>query len=318
MRAAFLFLMGLLIAPAVAAENYPIRPVQIVVPYAPGGTGDVIARQLAKKFEEHFKQPFIVLNKPGASGTIGAANAARAQPDGYTLLLGYTSEIAIEPFLNPTSYNSKSFEPIAVAGETPLLLIGQKNLAAKSLHDLVDLVRSKPGNSTYASAGFGSPAHIAGELLNRDAKLVIRHIPYKGGAEAVAAVLGGQVDIYFTGLPPAMSLVRNGNIKAFAVTGEQRSNALPDVPTMRESGFANFDLSGWFALFAPVGTPADVLAQLRLATSAALADPVVQEVLNKNGVELHPDPTKQVGQFIDAESSKYRNLITELAIKPDR
>lgn len=115
-----------------------------------------------------------------------------------------------------------------------------------------------------------------------------------------------------------MSLVRNGNIKAFAVTGAQRSKALPDVPTMQESGFANFDLSGWFALFAPVGTPADVLAQLRSTTSAALADPVVQEVLNKNGVELHPDPTKQVRQFIDAESAKYRNLITELAIKTDR
>jgi tripartite-type tricarboxylate transporter receptor subunit TctC len=240
------------------------------------------------------------------------------QPDGYTLLLGYTSEIAIEPFLNSTSYNSKSFEPIAVAGETPLLLIGQKSLAAKSLREFIDIVRSNPEKFTYASAGFGSPAHIAGELVNRDAKTVIRHIPYKGGAEAVAAVLGGQVDIYFTGLPPAMPLVRNGNIKAFAVTGERRSKALPDVPTMQESGFGNFDLSGWFALFAPRGTPPDVLNQLRAATRTALADPVIQEVLNKNGVELRPNPTTQVQQFIDAESSKYRNLINELAIKTVR
>lgn len=315
MRAVFLFIVCLIISPAVAAENYPARPVQIVVPYAPGGTGDVIARQIAQKLGEHFKQSFIVLNKPGASGTIGAAHVARTQADGYTLLLGYTSEIAIEPFLHSTSYNSKSFEPIAIAGETPLLLIGQKNLAAKNMRELIDLIRSKPEHFTYASAGFGSPAHIAGELLNRDAKLKMRHIPYKGGAEAVAAVLGDQVDIYFTGLPPAMPLVKNGNIKAFAVTGAQRSKALPDVPTMRESGFANFDLSGWFALFAPTGTPTDVLVQLRSATRAALADPVVQEVLNKNGVEIRPDPTADVQEFVDFEAAKYRNLISELSIQ---
>jgi len=318
MRVVILLLTGLLVSPAAAVETYPTRPVDIVVPYAPGGTGDTIARQLAQKLEEHFGKPFVVFNKPGGSGTIGAGYVARAHPDGYTLLLGYTSEIAIEPIVSSTSYNSKSFEPIAVAGETPLLLIGKKDLAAKSMQEFIDLVRSKPADFTYASAGFGSPAHIAGELLNRDAKVGIRHIPYKGGAEAVAAVLGGHVDIYFTGMPPAVPLVRNGDIRAFAVTGERRSKALPDVPTMRESGFANFDLSGWFALFAPIGTPADVLVQLRSATRAALADPAVQKVLNNNGVELRSDPTAQVREFIDTESTKYRNIITELAIKADK
>ena len=318
MRAAILILIWLLIGEAASAESYPTRPVEIVVPYGPGGTGDVIARQLAKKLGEHFGETFLVLNKPGAAGTLGAAIVARAPADGYMLLLGYTSEIAIEPFLRPTTYDLKSFEPIAVAGVTPLLLIGQKNLGAGSMRDLVDIIRSKPENFTYASAGFGSPAHIAGELLKRDGKLAIRHIPYKGGADAVAAVLGGQVDIYFTGLPPAMSLVRNGNIKAFAITGEQRSRALPDVPTMHESGFANFNLSGWFALFAPKGTPQGVLDPLRAAVSSALADPTVQAVLNKNGVELRPDPTANVRQFVDAESTMYRNLITELAIKADK
>jgi tripartite-type tricarboxylate transporter receptor subunit TctC len=315
MRAVVLFLAALLISSAASAETYPTRPVELVVPYGPGGTGDVIARQLAKKLEEHFGKPFVVLNKPGAAGTIGAAYVARAQPDGYTLLLGYTSEIAIEPFLNATAYNSKSFEPIVVAGETPLLLIGQKNLSAGSLGVFLNLARSKPENYTYASAGFGSPAHIAGELLNRDAKVGIRHIPYKGGAEAVTAVLGGHIDIYFTGMPPAMPLVRSGDVTAFAVTGAQRSKALPDVPTMGESGFANFDLSGWFAFFAPAGTPAEVLVQLRSAAGVALADPAVKALLNKNGVEIRSDPTAQVHEFIESEAAKYRKLIAELAIK---
>jgi tripartite-type tricarboxylate transporter receptor subunit TctC len=318
MRFVVLFLIGLVAGPAFAAETYPTRPVDIVVPYGPGGTGDAIARQLAKKLEEHFGKPFVVLNKPGGAGTIGAGYVARAKPDGHTLLLGYTSEIAIEPIVNSTTYDAKSFEPIAVAGETPLLLIGRNNLAAKDMREFIDLVRSRPENYTYASAGFGSPAHIAGELLNRDAKVGIRHIPYKGGADAVAAVLGAHVDIYFTGMPPAMALVNNGDIKAFAVTGEKRSKALPDVPTMQESGFANFDLSGWFALFAPAGTPADVLDRLRAAAREALADPGVQALLNKSGVEIRSDPTAQVRAFVDAESNKYRTLITELAIKADK
>jgi len=314
MRAIVLLLLALLATHAVA-DDYPAGRVDIVVPYGPGGTGDVIARQLARKLEEHFGKPFIILNKPGAAGTLGATQVSRAAPDGYTLLLGYTSEIAIEPFLNASSYTPKSFEPIAIAGETPLLLIGRKNLSATNISALIELVRAKPGDFTFASAGFGSPAHIAGELFNRDSKLSVRHIPYKGGADAVSAVLGGHVDMYFTGLPPAMSLVRNGNIHAYAVTGAHRSKALPEVPTMVESGFSDFSLSGWFALLAPAGTPSSVLDKLRQATAGALSDPAVQEVLNKNGVEIYPDPTGRVRQFVDGESAKYQNLIATLGLR---
>ena len=315
MRIAILALFCLLTGSANAVDNYPSRRVDLIVPYGPGGTGDVIARQLAKKFEDRFGEPFVVLNKPGAAGTLGATYVARAQPDGYTLLLGYTSEIAIEPFLRSIGYNSTNFEPIAIAGETPLLLIGRKALPADNVHELISTIRANPEAFTYASAGYGSPAHIASELLNRDAKIAVRHIPFKGGAEAVAAVLGSQVDVYFTGMPPAMPLVKNGNIKAFVVTGERRSKALPNIPTMAESGFSNFDLSGWFSLFAPQGTPPDILMRLRIAAADALADASVQEILNKHGVEISPEPTKEVQKFVDAESRKYRKLIDELGIK---
>jgi tripartite-type tricarboxylate transporter receptor subunit TctC len=315
MRMAVLALLSFLIGPAIASDIYPSRRVEIIVPYGPGGTGDVIARQLAKKFGDQLGEPFVVLNKPGAAGTLGATYVARAQPDGYTLLLGYTSEIAIEPFLKSIGYDSTNFEPIAIAGETPLLLIGRKTLPADNMQELLSIIRTKPDAFTYASAGYGSPAHIASELLNRDAKITVRHIPFKGGAEAVAAVLGAQVDVYFTGMPPAVPLVQNGNIKAFALTGERRSKALPDVPTMAESGFSNFELSGWFSLFAPKRTPPDILVRLRTAAADALADISVQQALNKNGVEIDPEPTKGVDRFIAAESRKYRKLIDELGIK---
>ena len=318
MRAAVLLLLGLLAGPAVAADNYPGRTVEIVVPYGPGGTGDVIARQLAKKFEERFGKAFIVVNKPGGAGIMGAASVARAQADGHTLLLGYVLEVAIAPYLGATGYETSSFEPIAIAGETPLLLVGRKTLAANTMSELIETLRSKPQQFTYAGTGRGAPSHIAGELLKRQAKLDIRQVPYRGGAQAVADVLGGHVDIYFSGMPPAVPLVRNGDIKAFAVTGERRADTLPDVPTMKESGFANFDLSGWFALFAPKGTPAAVLDQLRAATLAALADRNVLEALNQNGVEVRANPTERVQEFIGAESGKYRNLIAELGIEAEK
>ena len=318
MRAAVLLLLGILAGPAAAAESYPGRTVEIVVPYGPGGTGDIIARQLARKFEEQFGKAFIVVNKPGGAGILGASSVARAQADGHSLLLGYTLEIAIAPFLGATGYETSSFEPIAIAGETPLLLIGRKTLAANTMRELIEVLRSSPQPFTYAGTGRGAPSHLAGELLKRQAKLDIRQVPYRGGAQAVADVLGGHVDIYFSGMPPAVPLVRNGDIKAFAVTGERRSSALPDVPTMTESGFASFDLSGWFALFAPKGTPAGVLEQLRAATRSALSDKSVQETLNQNGVDVRPNPTERVREFIDAESGKYRNLIAELGIEAEK
>lgn len=317
MRVVVLFILSLFAAPAIAADAYPSRPVEIIVPYGPGGTGDVIARQLADKLGKRFGQSFLVLNKPGAAGTIGAAFVARSQPDGYTLLLGYTSEISIEPFLRSVGYDSTDFEPIAVAGETPLLLVGRKTLEAITMRELLALVKAKPDAFTYASAGYGSPAQIASELLNRDANIQVRHVPYKGGAEAVTAVLGSQVDMYFSGMPPAVPLVKNGNIKAFAVTGARRSQALPDVPTMGEVGFKDFDLSGWFTLFAPKGTPPDILDKLRVATADALGDSTIQQVLNKNGVEILSEPTKNVEQFIEGETGKYHKLIVELGIKED-
>jgi tripartite-type tricarboxylate transporter receptor subunit TctC len=315
MRSILLAAAAAFLGGGVEAQTYPTRSVEIVVPYGPGGTGDVIARQLARKLEARFRQPFVVLNKPGAVGALGAGLVARSEPNGYTLLLGYTSEVAIAPSLGQASYEVTDFEPIALAGTTPLVLVGTKTLPAGSFAELVETFRSRPDQFSYASAGNGSPAHIAGELLNRDAKIGLRHVPYRGGAQAVNDVVGGHVAVYFSGMPPAVPLVQSGDLKAFFVTGPARSPALPNVPTAEEAKLPGFDLSGWFAFLAPRGLPPHILQQLREASREALQDSEIRAALAGLGVEARPIAEDRVADYLAEESSKYRRLVAALGIK---
>ncbi|HEY8609993.1 MAG TPA: tripartite tricarboxylate transporter substrate binding protein [Roseomonas sp.] len=297
------------------AQGDDSSPLQVVVPYGPGGTGDVIARALAPHLSESLRRNVVIVNRPGATGMIGADSVARAAPDGRTLLLGYTSEVAINPDLYPSArYKISDFAPVSLAGVTPLVLVARADLPSATLREFVAAAKAQPGRFNYASAGAGSPAHIAGELLLRRAGLRMTHVPYRGGAPAVMDVLAKNVDIYFSGMPPAVPHVLSGAIRAYAVTGTARSPALPAVPTMDEAGFADFDLSGWFGFLAPAGTPSPTILRQATAVRDALARPDVAEVLRQQGIEPRPTSPEAFGTFLTGEAAKYRDLVQQLSI----
>ena len=310
-------LLALFMGTAAAAETYPSKPVEIVLPYGGGGSGDLIARQLAKRFQERFGQPFVVIYKPGASGAIGADAVAKAKPDGYTLLLGYATEVILVPMLrSETKYTPKSFEPVAMAGTSALALVGRNDIPARNMRELVTYFQ-KSGQGSYASVGFGSPQNIAGELFNQSANVKLIQIPYKSGQNAIADLVGGRVDIYFAGVPGALGIIQADRMKAFAVTGSKRVQVLPEVESTTEAGFPEFDLSGWFALFAPAGTPPEIVAELQSATEEALQDKELQAVFAQSGIEAEMMSGPALRSFIDDETSKYQRLIKRLDIKSE-
>jgi tripartite-type tricarboxylate transporter receptor subunit TctC len=299
-------------ATAAAAQGYPTRTIEIVVAYGPGGSTDLVARALAQKFQERLGQSAVVLNKAGGSGTIGATIAARANPDGYTLYVGYTSETVIVPQLaKGIKYSVDDFEPIAVTGLVPLVLITSKNIRAGNLRELIEELRAQPGKFTYGG-GIASPPHVMGAWFNRLNNLNVTHVPYRGGGQAVADVVGGHIDLFFAGLAAAKGAIDSGAVKAFAVTGDVRSSALPNVPTFKEAGVKDFELASWNVLLAPKGTPADVLAVLRRETMFALADAKVRELYAAQGVEA--SPTQDVKAFLAKERDDYGRVVRDLGI----
>jgi tripartite-type tricarboxylate transporter receptor subunit TctC len=299
-------------ATAVVAQGYPTRTIEIVVAYGPGGSTDLVARALAQKFQERLGQSTVVLNKAGGSGTIGATVAARAAPDGYTLYVGYTSETVIVPQLaKGIKYSVDDFEPIAVTGLVPLVLITSRNIRAGNLRELIEELRAQPGKFTYGG-GIASPPHVMGAWFNRLNNLNVTHVPYRGGGQAVADVVGGHIDMFFAGLAAAKGAIDSGAVKAFAVTGDARSSALPSVPTFKEAGVKDFELASWNVLLAPKGTPADVLALLRQETMFALADPKVRELYTAQGVEA--SPTQDVKAFLAKERDDYGRVVRDLGI----
>ena len=307
-------LVALLAAlPAAAwAAPYPTRPVEIVVPYGAGGSTDLVARTLAQRLEARLGQPVVVINKPGASGTIGVMSVMRAEPDGYTLLLGFTTELAVMPRMSKAAkYSMANFTPIAVTGDVPLVMIGAKRLQSTTLHDLLAEIRAAPGKFTYGG-GLGSPSHISGAWMNRVAGLNVVHVPYKGGAQAVTDVIGGHIDIFYGGLAAAKGAVDAGAVKAFAQTGATRSTALPNVATFIEAGLPDFDVGSWNVLLAHKGTPAEVVERLKAEVTAALATPQVRDLLKKQGVE--PPRSNDPVKFLADEEQKFERLVRETGV----
>ena len=297
---------------AAQTARYPSRTIEIVVAYGAGGSTDLVARALAQKFQDRLGQSVVVLNKPGGSGTIGATGAARANPDGYTLYVGYTSETVVVPQLSKNAkYSIDDFEPIAVTGLVPLVLIASKNVRAGNLQQLIEEVRAQPGKFTYGG-GIASPPHIMGAWFNRLNNLNVVHVPYRGGGQAVADVVGGHIDMFYAGLAAAKSAIDSGAVKALAVTGEARSSALPNVPTFKEAGVKDFELASWNVLMAPKGTPAEVLALLRQETALALADPRIRELYAAQGVEA--SPTQDVRAFLARERDNFGRVVRDLGI----
>jgi tripartite-type tricarboxylate transporter receptor subunit TctC len=296
------------------ADPYPTRNVEIIVPYGPGGSTDIVARIVAQKLQDRLGQTFLVLNRPGASGTLGVTAAMRAAPDGYTLLNSYTAEAVVVPQISKAQKYSivDDFEPIAITGLVPVVLMVSNNIKAGTLTDLIAEVRANPGKFTYGG-GYGSPPHVMGAWMNKLRDLNVQHVPYRGGAQGINDVIGGHIDMFYGGVAAGMAAIAGGSVKAIAVTGDKRSTALPNVPTFKEAGAPEFDLASWTVLLAPKGTPADIVALIRKETLAALDDPATKSALARQGVERSDD--QDVRAFLTGEREKFGRAVRELGIK---
>jgi tripartite-type tricarboxylate transporter receptor subunit TctC len=301
--------------PSARAQRYPAKTIELVVSYGAGGSTDQIARAIAQKLQDRLGQSVVVLNKPGASGTIGATQVARASPDGHTLYAGFTTEMAVVPQLSKSAkYTLDDFEPIAVTGIVPVVLIASKNVKANSVPELIEELAAAPGKYTYGGS-VGSPSHIMGAWLNRIRGLNVAHIPYRGGAQAVGDVSGGHIDLFYGGVSAAKGAIDAGLVKTIGLVGDTRSSALPNVPTFKEMGITDFDLDSWTVLLGPRGMPTSIVELLRKETALALADPQVRAALGAQGVE--PAATEDARAFLRREREKFGRVVRELGITMD-
>lgn len=308
-------LAALLPAAQAGQAGYPDKPVKFVVPFPPGGITDRIARSLAEKMQESMGQPVVVENKAGAGATIGSDFVARAQPDGYTILMGSHASHAINATLMKLPYDPvKSFEPISLLATVPNMLLLKPSNPAKNVAELIAQAKANPGKLTYTSAGIGTSGHIAGEMLASMAGVKLLHVPAKGPAQAVQDALGGHVDILFDSTALSLPLVNTGKLKALAVTSKERSPAVPDLPTMSEAGVKGYEVLLWFGLYAPAGTPAPIVQKLQQETANAFADPTLRDSLVKDGVTLIASTPEQLRRFQKEEAAKYAKLIKALGL----
>ena len=301
-----------------AIAAYPDKPVKLLVGYGPGGATDIIARVLSKYLSDKWGQAVVVENKPGASGMIAANDVVRAAPDGYTLLLGYTPEVSINKLVFSTMrYDPMTdLTPISLAAEAPLVLAVGAKLPVKSLKELLD--KGKGATPlTYGSPGVGGQQHMAGEMLGGATKMALTHIPYKGTGPAVAALVGGQIDLFFATTPPLLGQIRAGKVTPLAVAGSKREKLLPDVPTFVELGYPAIQLTNWFGVFGPKNIPAPVLTKITTDVTAALRDPAVVKQLEDQGLTPRPVAGAEFAKFINAEMNKYAPIIKAANIKAE-
>jgi tripartite-type tricarboxylate transporter receptor subunit TctC len=312
--AAVLVLTG----PAVRAQTYPSRQITLIVPFAAGGSNDVVGRAIGRKLSEIWGQPVVVENRPGAGGLIGSAAVAAAPPDGYTLLL-ISSTFTINPAIKKTMPfdTDKDFVPVAFIARSPLLFVSSNQLPVKSASDVLALARSKPGQITYASAGLGSINQIAAELIALSAGVKFTHIPYKGGAPALNDLIGGHVDIYVSSLPQVLQLARDGQARPLAVTSARRTALLPDVPTLDEAGIAGFDLWSWWGIVGPAGMPANVVNALNSEIGKMLTSPELAEFLKNEGAEATAMTPDQFGDLMRVETERWIKVAHEAKISID-
>ena len=301
-----------------AQSTWPSQSVKIVVPWATGGTVDMGARVIGQKIAEQTGQPVVVENKPGASSTIGFSQVLKASPDGYTLI-AFESSYAILPSLFK-KLNWDHSEDLAVVGavfQTPMVLVVPEKSPFKTVQELVEFGRLNPGKLNFGSGGVGSSPHLSGELLQKEAGIKLTHIPYKGGGEALSAVLAGNVDLLITATPTAIGHVQGGRVRALAVTGTQRSGAFPAVPTLKEAGLANYVVMNWYGLGAPKNTPPQILNQIHQLTVRALSDPGIQSRFAQQGVEPLNMNASEFSTFIKAETIRWTAISQAAGLTPE-
>jgi tripartite-type tricarboxylate transporter receptor subunit TctC len=304
---------------AALAQAYPSRPIRFVVPYPAGGPLDTIARLLGQKVSESVKQPVVVDNKPGAGGNIGADLVAKSPADGYTILMGAVATHAI----NPTLYARIPYDPvrdfaaITQVASTPNVLVVNSALPVSNVRELIAHARANPGKLNFGSGSTGSAGHLAGELFKSLAGVEMTHIPYKGAAPAMQDLVGGQVQLMFDNLASSLTQVRAGRVRALAVTTARRTSLAPELPTIAESGLAGFDISTWFGVFAPAGTPRETIARLHDEFTRALAAPDVRERMINLGAEPVGNNPAEFAAYIRAEADKYARVIKASGAKAD-
>jgi tripartite-type tricarboxylate transporter receptor subunit TctC len=321
-RALFMLLAttaSLFAASHATAQSYPSKPIRLIIPFPPGGATDIIGRTLAQKLSTQLGQTVIVDNKPGAGGTLGSAEAAKAAPDGYTLLLATTSTHSIAPSLykNIAYSADKDFAPISEVATATNVLIVTPNLPAKDVAELVLLAKAKPDSLNYASSGNGTVVHLQSELFKQVAGVQLTHVPYKGTALAIPDLIGGQTHLMFDSIVSALPHIKGGKVRALAVTSTKRTALLPDVPTVIESGLPGYDVNTYFGLFAPPGTPRDIVLRLQKEAAAAVLSAEVRERFASQGAEAVGGTPEALSALIKSESVKWKRVIDAGQIKVD-
>jgi len=305
--------------PDAAAQAFPSKPVKLVIPFPPGGSLDNIGRLIAQKLSESWGQQVVIENKPGAGGNIGADAVAKSPADGYAVVMGALSTHAVNPSLYAKMpYDAaKDFAPISLVAITPNVLIVNADSPVRTLKDLIAWAKANPGRTNFGSGSNGSAGHLAGELFKLETGTDVAHIPYKGGAPALQALLAGDTQFMFDNLANAMAQVKGGKVRAIAVTTAQRSKLAPDLPTMAEAGMPGFDISTWFGLLAPAGTPPDVIAKWNADVVKVLNSPDVREKMLAQGAEPAPDSPAEFAAFIARERDKYARIVKASGAKVD-
>jgi tripartite-type tricarboxylate transporter receptor subunit TctC len=296
-----------------AQQGWPSKPVRLVVPYAAGGTADLLGRALARKMSASLGQQVVIENRTGAGGSIGADLVAKSKPDGYTLLMGTIATHAINPNLYADlPYDAvRDFAPVMLVATMPNLLVVNPEVPAKSVKELIALAKQKPGSLAFASAGSGTTQHLSGEIFKKMAGVDMLHIPYKGNAPAVTDLVGGQVQVMFDNIPISLQQVRAGKLRALAVTGPARSPVLPDMPTIAEAALPGYSVTSWFALLAPAGTPDAIVKRLNADAVKALADPALRHQLLDQGIEPGGGAPAELATRIGSELQRWKKVVAE-------
>ena len=319
-KSLFIAVAGLAAAfTSVQAQDFPTRPITLVIPFAPGGSTTIVGRGVAEKMSTLLGEKIIVDNRPGAGGTVGTRAVAKSEPDGYTLLLGYTGTLAIGPSLyKNVGYDPrKDFAPIGMIGNAPNSLVVNPSFPAKTLAELIAYAKANPGTVNFGSAGAGTASHITGEYFARAAGITLVHIPYKGTGPALTDLLGGHIPMAFAPIPASHTNVAAGKLRALAVTSTTRSGLLPDVPTLIEAGLPGFDASLYYGLAAPAGTPRPIIDKLNKALREALASDEVKKQLVNDGTEITPGTPEDYVDFIDKDEKKWSQLIKSSGVEQE-
>jgi tripartite-type tricarboxylate transporter receptor subunit TctC len=306
------------VAGVAQAQTWPARPIHLVVPFAPGGAVDAIARSVGQVMAEGLGQPLVIENRPGASANLGAEFVAKSAPDGYTVLISANGLATNMTLYSRLGYDTlRDFAPIARIGEAPVVLVVPTSVPWKSVRDLTEAARAEPGKLTYASTGNGSSNHLAGQMLMSAARVDLVHVPYKGGSPALTDLIGGRISMMLLNTIEVLPQLRAQRVRALAVASPARLTQLPDIPTMAESGLPGYDVSVWWGLLAPVKTPPEIVARLNAETVRALRTPSLVAQLAELGVVVRPGSSEQFGQFLRDEIDRWGKVIRAANIQPD-